>query len=131
MERGHGRRTVYYLIPYPAMVVRYTDTTGRKWSFGVQGTPYQIRIFRRVLSTFRGITGGERLSLSYLADFVGNDAFAADVEAVVLAALSQRFPAPTPQAARPKAQAQERPPVDASRADDAEADRVTYYWEKF
>ena len=111
------------------MVVRYTDTTGRKWAFGVQGTPYQIRIFRRVLSTFRGITGGERLSLSYLADFVGNDAFAADVEAVVLSALSQRFPAPPPQAAPPKAQAQERPTASTSRTDDA--DRVTYYWENF
>lgn len=114
------------------MVVRYTDTTGRKWAFGVQGTPYQVRIFRRVLSTFRGITGGERLSLSYLENFVGNDAFAAEIEAAVLSALSQRFPAP-PQASAPTAQEreQEQPPVEASRSDDCEADRVTYYWEKF
>ena len=91
------------------MVVRYTDTTGRKWAFGVQGTPYQVRIFRRVLSTF-----------------------AAEIEAAVLSALSQRFPAP-PQASAPTAQEreQEQPPVEASRSDDSEADRVTYYWEKF
>lgn len=123
------------------MIFKYTDTKGRKWTFGVRGTPYQIGIFRRVLSTFRGITGGERFSLSYLEDFRGNDAFIAEVEAAVLSALAARYPAPPkvstppPQASTSTAQAQEPPTVTTSRTDDADTDadeyRPTYYWENF
>lgn len=126
------------------MNVYYTDTQGRKWAFAVEGTPYQIRLFRRVLSALRGVTGGERLSLSYLADTFNNDAFTAEVEAVALSALSQRFPV-DPQGFTPPppftSTAQDQEQADAvtvSRSDadtgkdtEAENERITYYWENF
>lgn len=77
----------------------YEDRNGKAWRFNVDATPYQTLLFRRVLYAVRNVAQREQLSLSYLAAAEDNDAFLSNVEAVVLAALSERFtatPTPTP-----------------------------------
>lgn len=81
------------------MNVTYEDRNGKAWRFNVDATPYQTLLFRRVLYAVRNVAQREQLSLSYLAAAEDNDAFLSNVEAVVLAALSERFtatPTPTP-----------------------------------
>lgn len=103
------------------MNVEYRDRRGKVWRFDVAATPYQALLFRRVLYAVRNVAQRENLSLTYLADADNNDAFLSNVEAVVLAALSDRYapPAPPPQPAR------------AVEAEDEPPERKPYYWELF
>ena len=74
------------------MNATYDDMNGRAWRFQVTGTPYQLLLFRKTLAALRRAVRAEQLTLSYLADPEGNDAFVAEVEAAALAGLAARYP---------------------------------------
>lgn len=105
------------------MNVTYQDRNGETWRFNVDGTPYQAILFRRVLCAVRSVSQRVALTLPYLADVEGNDAFLSDVEGAVLSALSERY-APTPPAPQPATA-----PRPAPQDTDAPQERAPYWWE--
>lgn len=74
------------------MNATYDDLNGKVWRFTVNGTPYQLLLFRKVLNALRRAVRAEQLTLSYLADVESNDAFVAEVEAAALSGLAARYP---------------------------------------
>ena len=112
------------------MIVTHKDRNGKAWRFDLRdATPYQMGLFRRVLYSVRNVVKAEGLTLAYLADLYGNDAFLDEIEAAVLAALSQRFPAPQ-EPPRPSkvSGTPATSTADTKRADD---EPTRYYWENF
>jgi len=118
------------------MIVTHKDRNGKAWRFDLRdATPYQMGLFRRVVYAVRNVVKAEGLTLAYLANLDGNDAFLDEIEAAVLSALSQRFPAPQEQArpARVSGTVNVNPStvsgtVNTNRADD---EPTRYYWENF
>lgn len=105
------------------MIIRHVDRTGKPWTFNVDCTPIQGRMFERLLLYVRNMGNREELNLSYLAELDYNTAFRDGIENAVLSALQQWTGA-----ARIAATPQEQAPVEEP---DTVEGRKPYYWENF
>ena len=135
------------------MTIRHVDRTGHPWTFDIDCTPVQGRMFERLLLSARNVGNREELTLSYLAAVEENTAFRNVLEHVVLSALrtwaetlTNRHPAPPVPPVSPvevRKSANVKPstvsktanvtPFDVNELLDVEDDgeRKPYYWEDF
>ena len=107
------------------MTIRHVDRAGNPWTFEIDCTPVQGRMFERLLLTVRNIGNREELNLDFLLD-AGNTAFRDDMEHAVLSALktwtentNTATAPPTPAALR------------GTDEQDGDDEREPYYWESF
>lgn len=100
------------------MTIRHTDRAGKPWTFRIDCTPIQGRMFERLLTAVRTIGNREQLTLSYLSDVDGNTAFRDELEHAVLSALRDWAGTST-----------ETP--EPSTIDTEPDEREPYYWENF
>ena len=112
------------------MTIRHTDRTGHPWTFEIDCTPIQGRMFERLLSCVRNIGSREELTLSYLERFEENTAFRDGMENAILSALRDwrgtRTATPKPQPPTP-----ERISGTGNTTDDDDGNGIRYYWENF
>lgn len=125
------------------MTIRHVDRTGKPWTFKVDCTPIQGRIFEQLLRTVRNVGSREELSLSYLSDMDANTAFRDELEHVVLSALrgwnggttaTAAPPLPQPTPARVSETVNVNPSTVSDNVNtnaDADGEREPYYWENF
>lgn len=107
------------------MTIRHVDRTGKPWTFEMDCTPEQGRMFERLLLTVRNIGNREELNLHYLLNADVNTEFRDGMERAVLSALktwAEGTPATVPQAPEPHALRTEP---------DGDDEREPYYWENF
>ena len=100
------------------MTIRYTDRAGKPWTFRIDCTPIQGRMFEHLLTSVRTIGNREQITLSYLSDVDGNTAFRDGMEHAVLLALSNWAGASTGT-------------PDTSTTGTEPDEREPYYWENF
>lgn len=125
------------------MTIRHVDRTGKPWTFNVECTPVQGRMFEQLLRTVRNVGSREELTLSYLERLEENTAFRDALEHAVLSALRGWNGASTATTATP----QPEPPTPARVSEtvnvnpstvsdntndtDDDGNGVRYYWENF
>ena len=108
------------------MTIRHVDRTGKPWTFEIDCTPVQGRMFERLLLTVRNIGNREELNLDFLLD-AGNTAFRDEMERAVLSALktwTENNAATVPHTPEPAALRGKDEPADGD-------EREPYYWERF
>ena len=122
------------------MTIRHTDRTGHPWTFEIDCTPVQGRMFERLLLCVRNIGSREELSLSYLANLESNTAFRDGMEHAVLSALREWRGTPTatpepqpPTPARVSGTDNVNPSTvsDFTNGTEPADEREPYYWENF
>lgn len=111
------------------MTIQHTDRTGHVWTFNIDCTTTQGRMFERLLLSVANVGNREKLALSYYENIESNTAFRDGLEHAVLSALKQwaeNRPAVSPPSARGTGGEQEdRSPADGGN------EREPYYWENF
>lgn len=130
------------------MTIRHVDRTGHPWTFDIDCTPVQGRMFERLLLSARNVGNREELTLSYLSAVEDNTAFRNEMEHAVLSALSTwaetlRNRHPAPPLAPVNDTANVKPPTVNKTANaapfnvydfitpDEDNEREPYYWEDF
>lgn len=122
------------------MTIRHVDRTGHPWTFEIDCTPIQGRMFERLLLAVRNIGSREELALSYLAEWEVNDGFRNGMEHAVLSALRDwaQTPTGTPEPSTDSGTVSGTVNVNPStvsgsiNTNDTEPDeREPYYWERF
>ena len=136
------------------MRITHVDRTGHPWTFDIDCTPEQGRMFERLLLSARNVGNREELNLSYWDRAEDNTAFRNEIEHVVLTALQEWVPTSTYRphvippnyvneaanlnAAKVNETANVKPvtvhsndaPADASTDADGE-ENEQYYWQRF
>jgi len=137
------------------MTIRHTDTTGHPWTFEIDCTPIQGRMFERLLTSVSTVGNLEQLALSYMEDAEGNRTFRYAIEHALLSALrtwtenrtnAKPKPLPTPPVTPPQPIRENinlrrrrisgtvnthSPTVADDDTDTDDDGRVHYYWENF
>ena len=71
------------------MTIKHVDRTGHPWTFNIECTPEQGRMFERLLLSARNVGNREELNLSYWDRAEDNTAFRNEIEHVILSALRE------------------------------------------
>ena len=118
------------------MTIRHVDRTGHPWTFNINCTPTQGRMFERLLTFVRSIGSREELTLSYLDKWEENTEFRNGMENAVLSALRNwaEPPTGTPDTSTDSGKVNVNPSTVSGsiNTNDTEPDeREPYYWELF
>ena len=114
------------------MTIQHTDSTGKPWTFEIDCTPIQGRMFERLLLCVRTIGNREALSLSYMEKYESNTGFRAVMEHVVLSALKEwtYTAAAKPEPLTPEVSTTTTAPPPPPSGDDDDDKPPKYYWQR-